>query len=330
MIWDIDEETIEIAKGISFAEHKRKFGNVLFCHVPGFPLVPYEIESFKPGKKGAFESISLTGLACTLQCDHCRGQLLNSMRQASVETFEQVLNDVIASGAKGVLVSGGSDADGKVPIMQVLDSLKHAKKKHRIEIVIHSGYMEGDEIAALKDANIDGVMFDFIGSAETARSVCHLDTSPADYARMVATCKHVGIPVMPHIVIGLDWGTIKGEVDALSMIAGLEPDVLVLVILMPFPGTPMENLIPDASQVERVILLARLLNDKIPVQLGCVKPQGEFKERVERFAVECGVNGMAYPLEETIEHARELDLEIKFVENCCSLIYKKYRETRTR
>ncbi|HME56209.1 MAG TPA: radical SAM protein [Candidatus Lokiarchaeia archaeon] len=322
-IWELDEDSIEALKLDSFNQRVNRFGSTLFCHVPGFPFVSYEVESFTGTAKGVFESISLTGMTCALQCDHCRGQLLNTMRQASVETFEQVLNDAIASGARGVLVSGGSDTAGKVPILDVLETLKRAKNEQGIEIVIHSGYMEDDEIAALKDANIDGIMFDFIGSEETAKSVCHIDATPVDYTRMVATCKKLCIPVMPHVVIGLDWGAIKGEVEALSMLGELLPDVLVLVILMPFPGTPMENIIPDLSQVEKVILLARLLNPTIPVQLGCAKPHGEFKEHVERFAVECGVNGMAFPLQETLDHARKLGLKIKFVENCCSLVYKE-------
>ncbi len=310
------------AKQQAFDARIDRFGNLLHCHAPDFSGVPYETESFS-ADHGAFESISVTGASCALQCDHCRGHLLQTMQHANASNFEQVLQATIEAGARGVLVSGGSDKDGKVPILPHVDAMKRAKQRHGIDVVVHSGFMEDGEIRALRGAGIDGIMFDFPGSCETIKSVCHLDKTPADYARMVITCKEMGIPVMPHVIIGLDWGRVKGEVEALSMLGQLKPDVLVLVILMPFPGAPMEDLVPDIDQVEKVILAARILNPDIPIQLGCAKPQGDFKERVERFAVECGVNGIAYPIDETIARARELGLEPVFHGDCCSLV-KKY------
>jgi uncharacterized radical SAM superfamily protein len=314
------------AKQQAFDARIDRFGNVLHCHAPGFASIPYETESFASGR-GVFESISITGASCALQCDHCRGHLLQTMRHANPDNFDQVLQATIESGARGVLVSGGSDKDGKVPILPHVDALRRAKDRYGIDVVVHSGFMEDGEIRALRGAGIDGIMFDFPGSSETIKSVCHLDKTPADYARMVTTCKEAGIPVMPHVIIGLDWGQVKGEVDALSMLGQLKPDVLVLVILMPFPGTPMADLVPDIDQVERVILAARILNPDIPIQLGCAKPQGDFKERVERFAVECGVNGIAYPIDETVSRARELGLEPAFHGDCCSLVKKYDRDT---
>ncbi len=314
------------AKQQAFEARIDRFGNVLHCHAPGFDGVPYETESFAPCH-GVFESISITGASCALQCDHCRGHLLHTMRPASAGNFEKVLRATIEGGARGVLVSGGSGKDGKVPILPHVGALRRAKDHYGIDVVIHSGFMEDGEIRALQEAGIDGIMFDFPGSSETIKSVCHLDKTPAEYARMVTTCKEVGIPVMPHVIIGLDWGQVKGEVEALSMLGQLKPDVLVLVILMPFPGTPMADLVPDIGQVERVILAARILNPDIPIQLGCAKPQGDFKERVERFAVECGVNGIAYPIDETVSRAREIGLEPAFHDDCCSLVRKYARDS---
>ncbi len=311
---DAKQRTLEARVG--------QFGRVLHCHAPGFKGVPYETDSFSPGR-GTFESISITGASCALQCDHCQGHLLQTMRHASASNFEDVLRAVIEGGARGVLVSGGSGKDGKVPILPHLDALRRAKDRHGIDVVVHSGFMDEGEIRAFRGAGLDGMMFDFPGSAETIKSVCHLDKTPADYARMITTCKDVGIPVMPHVIIGLDWGRIKGEIDALSTLAVLKPDVLVLVILMPFPGTPMADVMPDIDIVEKIILAARILNPTIPVQLGCAKPHGEFRTRAERFAVECGVNGVAFPLDETVERARQLGLDPAFHDNCCSLV-KKY------
>jgi uncharacterized radical SAM superfamily protein len=323
-IMSLDARQIADTKQQAFKARIERFGHVLHCHAPGFDGIPYETDSFTPGR-GAFESISITGASCALQCDHCRGHLLQTMRHADAGNFEQVLKVMIKGGARGILVSGGSDTDGKVPILPHIGALKRAKSRHDIDVVIHSGYMDDAELRALRGTGIDGIMFDFPGSSETIKSVCHLDKTPADFARMVATCKEVGIPVMPHVIIGLDWGQIKGEIDALSLLGQLKPDVLVIVILMPFPGTPMVDLVLDIDKVERVILAARILNPDIPIQLGCARPHGEFKERAERFAVECGLNGIAYPLDDTVARARELGLEPAFHNDCCSLVKKHAR-----
>jgi uncharacterized radical SAM superfamily protein len=323
-IMALDARQVADAKQKAFEARIGRFGRVLHCHAPGFDGIPYETDSFAPGR-GVFESISITGASCSLQCDHCRGHLLQTMRHANAGNFEQVLQAMINGGARGILVSGGSGKDGKVPILPHIGALKRAKSRYGIDVVIHSGFMDDLEIRAMQGTGIDGIMFDFPGSSETMKSVCHLDKTPADFARMVTTCKEAGIPVMPHVIIGLDWGQVKGEVDALSMLGQLKPDVLVLVILMPFPGTPMVNRVPDIDQVERVILAARILNPGIPIQLGCAKPHGEFKERAERFAVECGLNGIAYPIDETIARARELGLEPAFHDDCCSLVRKHAR-----
>ncbi|NMC04066.1 MAG: radical SAM protein [Candidatus Lokiarchaeota archaeon] len=308
----------------AFKDRIDRFGYVLHCHAPGFDGIPYETESFAPGR-GAFESVSITGGACALQCDHCKGHLLQTMRHADAGNFEQVLQAMIEGGVRGILVSGGSDKEGKVPILTHVGALKRAKSRHDIDILIHSGFMDDAELQALQGSGIDGIMFDFPGSSETIKSVCHLDKTPADFARMVATCKRIDVPVMPHVIIGLDWGQVKGEIDALAMLGQLQPDVLVLVVLMPIPGTPMADLVLDITNVEKVILAARILNPGIPIQLGCAKPQGEFKERSERFAVECGLNGIAYPLEETIGTARELGLDPVFHDDCCALVSKHAR-----
>ncbi|MBN2153456.1 MAG: radical SAM protein [Candidatus Lokiarchaeota archaeon] len=315
------------AKQQAFLARVGRFGRVLHCHAPGFTGVPYETDSFAPAP-GAFESISVTGASCALQCDHCRGHLLRAMRPAGPEDFEDVLKDAIASGARGVLVSGGAGRDGKVPILPHVDALRRAKERHGVDIVVHSGFMDDEEIRVLGGAGVDGIMFDVPGSAETVRSVCHLDKTPADFGRMVATCKDAGLPVMPHVIIGLDWGQVKGEIDALVALGALEPDVLVLVILMALPGTPMAGVVPDIDIVEKVILAARVLNPTVPVQLGCARPHGDFRTRVERFAVECGVNGIAYPLDETVERARQIGLEPAFHGDCCSLVRKHSSEAR--
>ena len=54
--------------------------------------------------------------------------------------------------------------------------------------------------------------------------------------------------------------------------------------------------------------------------MGCIRPAHSWKAEMEKGCIDSGVNTIAYPLQGTIEYAREIGLETKSVEMCCSLI----------
>ncbi|MHA1681085.1 MAG: hypothetical protein ACTSUE_08760, partial [Promethearchaeota archaeon] len=266
-------------------------------YAPTFESAPYSIDSFKPSGIEFFRSISITGEACSLQCEHCKGHLLESMTGASPATLHGMMVEMIARGTRGFLISGGSDKAGVVPINEIIGTLKEIKEKYDdVEIVLHSGFLDEQVTNKLMTAGIDGVMFDFCGAASTLKKICHLDRKPVDYQQMIKRCKSGGIPVMPHVIVGLDAGEIRGEFDALRLLQDAVPDVLVFVILMPIPGTPLEHVEPPRIDiVERLFVAGRLLFPGIPVVLGCAKPSGMYKIAVERAAFESGFNAIAYP-----------------------------------
>jgi uncharacterized radical SAM superfamily protein len=41
---------------------------------------------------------------------------------------------------------------------------------------------------------------------------------------------------------------------------------------------------------------------------------------MERGAIDSGISTIAYPLQGTIEYAKEIGLDTKFTEMCCSLV----------
>ncbi len=316
----LDDARVANMKRQALDARVRGFGKVLHCYAPPFPGTRYEIDTYRIQDRQAFTSISITGHDCALQCDHCKGTLLHGMVPASGTAFEKTLRQLVKSGSKGVLVSGGADARGRVPFTDDhFRAITEMKREHGTVFAVHTGLTDARTLGKMKRAGIDAVMFDVIGARDTIDRVCHLDASPADYVQMVRSCKEIGLHVAPHVVIGLDWGAIKGEGNALSSLMEAGPDVLVLVVLMGVMGTPMASIVPRISEVERVLLLARISLPKTPVALGCAKPVGAFKERVERFAVECGFNAIAYPVQETVNRAIELGLIPVFHEHCCSL-----------
>lgn len=294
------------------------FGRRITFSTPSLPGTPYEIDDHVPARN-AFASVSVTGTACSLGCDHCAGSLLGHMADGGGGALRPVMEAMIARGTRGFLVSGGAGPGGKVPLRAHVPVLAELKARHGITIVVHAGICDDDDIDALASVPVDGVMFDVAGSTTTLSSVCHLDVDLEVFPRMVRACKVRGIPVMPHVIAGLDWGEVKGEYAAIEMIARERPDALVLVVLMPVPGTPMEKVVVDPAVIDPVVLEARRANPDVPVLLGCAKPPGEFKEWLERRAVDCGFNGIAYPLQATVDHARARGLDVVFTDACCTV-----------
>jgi uncharacterized radical SAM superfamily protein len=150
--------------------------------------------------------------------------------------------------------------------------------------------------------------------------VLHLDRTPEDYAETLALLRELGLPVAPHVVIGLHYGQLRGELRALDMVRQAGADVIVLVVLRPLRHTPMEGLPSVAPEVVgRLAAVARLDNPETPLTLGCARPSGEAKVAIERYAVLAGVNVVAYPDPQTVRLAGEMGLRASFFERCCTL-----------
>lgn len=285
--------------------------------VPGAKRYETEYYSNTPHR---FASISLTGRWCALGCEHCRGQLLAGMLPATTPKALLALGQrLIEQGCEGALISGGADENGAVPLKSHLPAIARLKE-WGLRIIVHTGLLERETAEGLKAAGVDQVLVDIVGDATTIRQVLHLDRPPEDYAATLALLRELEIPVAPHVVVGLHFGQLRGELAALEMIRLVEAVVVVLVVLRPLPHTPMAD-VPavDPQAVGRLAAVARLLNPTIPLTLGCARPAGPVRIEIERQAILAGVNSIAYPDPATVRLAGELGLSISFVESCCTL-----------
>jgi uncharacterized radical SAM superfamily protein len=280
----------------------------------------YEIEGFR-NNPDRFVAISLTGRACVLRCEHCQGQLLESMYPAPTpQLLRDLADELVARGCQGVLLSGGADRQGQVPLDGHLEAIAYLKARG-LKIIVHTGLVDKATARGLKTAGVDQVLVDVIGDEETIRQVYHLDKKPQDYAATLAALKEVGLTIAPHVVVGLHFGRIRGELAALEMITAAEPEAIILVVLNPLPGTPMGRFpAPSAEAVGRLAAVARILNPERQINLGCARPPGPTKARMELLAITAGINALAYPSETSIAYARSLALAVEWVEMCCSLI----------
>ncbi len=304
----------------AFRIRKNHFGNELTFSIPG--TVSYHDDAL-PFQKDRFAAISVTGTHCDLRCGHCQGKLLESMIPAEdPETFLQVVDKLRLGGAHGILVSGGANQNGEVPLEVFIPSIGEIKKKDpQFKVIVHTGLIRREIAKGLKEAGVDQILIDVIGDDDTIREVYHLNKQVRDYEETLWMLKEMGHHLAPHIIIGHHFGEIKGEWKALDMVTHVGVETIVLVILKNLlPAGKNHFKIPNPDETSRISAIARILNPKIPIRMGCIRPAHPSKVEMEKGFIDSGVNTIAYPLQGTIEYAKEIGLKTKFIEMCCSLI----------
>lgn len=302
----------------AFRLRKLHFGNELTFSIPG--TVSYH-DGALPLHKDRFAAISVTGTHCDLQCGHCEGKLLESMIPAKdPETLSQTVDRLRSGGALGILVSGGANRDGEVPLEKFIPSIKEIKKKDpSFKIIVHTGLIRKATAKDLKEAGVEQILMDIIGDDETIREVYHLNKRAEDYEETLRMLKEMGHRLAPHIIIGHHFGEIRGEWKALEIVTRVGVETIVLVVLKPLVGRNSFRT-PSPEETSKISAIARILNPDTPIRMGCIRPAHPWKGSMEKGAIDSGVNTIAYPLQGTIEYAKEKGLQTKFVEMCCSLI----------
>ncbi|PKP56996.1 radical SAM protein [Candidatus Atribacteria bacterium HGW-Atribacteria-1] len=289
----------------------RRFGKKITFFHPG--MFKYN------GKWGNYSAISITGKHCELQCDHCNSKILESMIFAT--TPEELIEKCIRLeelGNTGCLISGGSQKDGTIPWYNFISAIKTVKETTNLFISIHSGIIDYQMAKKMKDAGVDQALIDVIGDEETFKKIYHVNFGITKIEESLDALRNTGLSIIPHIVVGLDYGKIKGEYHAIDLIKRYSPEVLVIVSLMPLSGTPMRDILPpNPEEVAKIIATARIEMTDVPISLGCARERAN--SLIDVLAVECGVNRIAIPSEEAIKKAQEYGLDIIWKKTCCSV-----------
>ncbi len=324
--FQLPETDLEALFEKAYTVSRDNFSDRIAFYSPG--MVHYDTEFHSATDPYRFPSISITGNQCALNCEHCHGQLLENMIPAiNPEQLWQVCERVANHGGSGCLISGGSTSRGNTPILPYIPTIKRIKRELELEIVVHIGILFPEVAEELIEAEIDGAMLDIIGSRETLAEIYHLDYSVDVFDESMTLLEKNHIPYAPHVVVGLHFGKINGESNAIRMIARHEPDSIVVVAFMPLAGTPMEHVVPPTPiDIARVILAARFSRMNVPVVLGCARPLGENRRIGDVLAIDAGVNGIAYPTERGYEYAMNRGLQPTFYDHCCSLIAKGLKD----
>lgn len=252
--------------------------------------------------------ISLTGEACSLNCAHCGGHYLRHM---------QPIERVTPNEETSYLISGGCDAQGRVPVTSHLEAIQRLRPGRRMNW--HVGLIDEASSHAILPY-VDVISFDIVGDRETAREVYGLDLGLEDYLRLFDALRRLA-PVVPHITIGLRGGKLSGEWAALEALQARQIKHLILIILIPTPGTRYAQCAPPSLEdVASIFLAARRLLPEARLSLGCMRPTGLYRQEVDALAIRAGLNAIVNPtrLAETL--AEERGLRILWRDECCALI----------
>jgi uncharacterized radical SAM superfamily protein len=270
------------------------------------------------GVQGKYPAVSLTGERCELMCDHCRGSLLAPMIAAErPEALVEACRTLEREGHPGVLISGGCDAEGRLPWERFLPAIRRIKATTRLHVSVHAGFIDREDALGLKGAGVDQALVDLVGDDDTLRRIYHVPFGVERIAAALEALQCAAIPVVPHIVCGIDGGRMVGEDRALDLVARYRLEQLVVVSFMGLPETPLHRAAPPPPEaVAGLIVRARLRMPHLLISLGCARPRGD--SRLDTLAVDAGVNRIALPSDEAVARARHYELEIRYQRSCCS------------
>lgn len=272
--------------------------------------------------KSVWPAVSITAGDCKLQCDHCKAKILEPMLPARTpEALWALVNQQIAGGAQGMLLTGGSNYRNEVEYDAYYPTIRRIKDTFpQFKIAMHTALVDMDIVRRMEDSSIDVAMMDVIGSQDTISQVYHLRRTVDDFEKSLEYLVSTQLKVVPHIVIGLHYGELLGEWNALEIIQRHLPQAVVLVVVMPFYAPENRPFVtPDSKQVGKFFMDARSALPDIPLLLGCARPPGRVKAEIDSYAVMAGLNGLAHPTDGMVELAVRLHRDVRVTPACCSI-----------
>ncbi|HYA77690.1 MAG TPA: radical SAM protein [Verrucomicrobiae bacterium] len=316
-IWNLNEKELLTLLESGFFTPKQK--KIRF-YAPSFTYYKTKYYCSSPN---SFPTISVTGISCALNCKHCGGKVLETMRPAlTTEELFKLCLKLKQDGALGCLISGGCLPDGSVPLDKFMPALKRIKSELALTVFVHTGIINFETAASLKDAQVDAALIDIIGSEETIKKTYNLNVTVKDYANSLKALDKSGLNFVPHIIVGLNGGKLNGELEALRIISRVKPSALVIIAFMPIHGTAMAKTSPPKpADIAKVVAVARLMFPETPLILGCMRPKGALRSETDILALKAGVDAVAFPSENAVKYAESERCAIIFSSYCCAQMY---------
>lgn len=281
-----------------------------------------KLKIYIPNK--GFPAISITGSECELNCEHCNKKYLDGMKDLrNNEDLKDFLYKHSKNKGVGVLISGGCNPDGSVPLLDFIDTIKEIKNNTELIINAHTGLLSEKTAKALADAGVDVISFDITMDRDAIREIYHLKKDIEDYKVALELLKRYNLNVVPHICVGLYYGKLHEELAALQYIreSGLNPSLIVIIALIPPKDSSKKFKEPTALEIAKVIAVVRFLFPRTEISLGCMRPKARIKIDVEKYALKAGITRIELPSKKTLKWLKKENPEIQltYFSACCAI-----------
>ena len=252
--------------------------------------------------------VSVTGNYCALRCRHCNAVALRHMRDASGgDALWSIALKARKRGMNSILVSGGSNARGEVPIWLHAVTLRRVREELGLRVNAHVGLMPDERIPELVGA-VDVISLDIPASDRVIREIYGLDATVERYLRLLEKLSE-RYRVVPHITALLYYGRSSGEYGVIERLREMGVDKLIINVFMPLPGTPMRDVVPNIEEAVDIMAYARRYNWELV--LGCMRPR---VRRLELAALQLGFDGIVQP-----SRMLEESVNAEISNHCCAL-----------
>ncbi|MHA2007726.1 MAG: radical SAM protein [Promethearchaeota archaeon] len=316
---DLESKDLKIFFDLAQNITRKNFGSIL--------------KIYNPTKK--FPAISITGSECALGCEHCNKKYLKGMKKIlENKELESFLTELHKRDGIGALISGGSDIDGSVPLLNFLDTIKKIKSNTNLIINTHTGLLTEETARKLTEANVDIVSFDINMDEDVVKDIYHLDVKLDEYKKAIDLLKKYNLNIVPHICIGLHYGRLHKELESVKFIKKtlIDPSLIVIIVLIPPKNSKVKFETPQPEDIAKVIAFIRFLFPKTELSLGCMRPRGNIKIDVEKLALKAGITRIEIPSKKTLTWLKLQDpnTQFKFYSACCAIPeeYEKLAESK--
>ncbi|MEM2875855.1 MAG: radical SAM protein [Candidatus Bathyarchaeia archaeon] len=272
------------------------------------------VKAFIPATK--YPAVSITGSRCLLNCKYCMGHYLKGMLSAqSPKQLYNLAKNLYRRGARGILVSGGFDSEGKLPLKPFLSVLKEVKEDFDLVVSVHCGLVDKKLARGMRQAKVDVAEYELIVDPLVISEVTRLkDGKPVNFTKSLMWLVEDGPPyVAPHIPMGLRYGEVLSEWSAVDAAADADPYLTVFLVFVPTKGTAMEKIPPpDESKIIDVLNYSR--SKFREVAIGCMRPR-DYKSMLDPKIIEMSlIDRIAVPKRSVI---KRYGLEV--IHACCSV-----------
>ncbi|MDO4978112.1 MAG: biotin synthase BioB [Eubacteriales bacterium] len=208
---------------------------------------------------------------CPEDCKYC-AQSIHNQTNCEIYDFlpeETILEACRLNEREGVhrfsIVTAGKALSGK-EFKQAIATYKRMKEECKIDLCASMGFLSKDQLLELQEAGVTRYHHNIETSRRNFPNICTTHT----YDQKIATLKvvkEIGMGACSGGIIGMgeSW---EDRLDMAVSLSELEIDSIPLNVLMPIPGTPLENerrLTQD--EILRTVAFFRYINPKAHIRL---------------------------------------------------------------